>query len=320
MAYAFIIILEHDSMLRRYRTVIPLHFLKLEDKQPFELAPNFCIDRIPDYFLKDTLLKRQSAYDLQQLEHCSHAFIIDYEAEALYCSDPLWMGNEPRTIEAANVELAYLANLGIWIQHPSPVGFNLVFHMPESDGEFVIQGTERVERFLCHPDDSSQRPDYQDLKRTKRLFEALRSIPRHTSAWTALRATVAALQTNPEEIRYALLWIALEALFGSNTELKYRISQRIAFFIAKDNSEAKALFSQLKKAYDFRSRIVHGTWKSDKDSTALTATVETILRRAAATVLDNDTPQFFIGSNNAREAFLDDLVFAGKPYSAQPSR
>lgn len=50
-------------MLRRYRTVIPLHCQKLEDKQPFELAPNFSIDRILDYLLKDTLLNRQSAYD-----------------------------------------------------------------------------------------------------------------------------------------------------------------------------------------------------------------------------------------------------------------
>src|SRR5262249_11361732 len=39
---------------------------------------------------------------------------------------------------------------------------------------------------------------------------------------------------NTEEIRYLLLWAAPEALFGTPVEIKFRISQRLAFFIGMD--------------------------------------------------------------------------------------
>jgi hypothetical protein len=84
-----------------------------------------------------------------------------------------------------------------------------------------------------------------------------------TAAWTALRATAAALQMHSEEIRCLPLWIAIEALFGVNFEVKYRISQRLAFFIGNDRAEAHEIYSKAKKAYDFRSKMAHGSWKSD---------------------------------------------------------
>jgi hypothetical protein len=296
--------------MRRYRTVIPFHNLTLEDAQPFYFAPNISIDVVPEYLKADSLLKHQSYYDLQQFEVCTHCLIFDYEAHALYSPDPLWKGPEPRPIEKANVERAYLANLALWLQHPSPTGFNLIFNMPEF-GNFIIQGSERCDRFLCHPDDEGERIEQSDLEPAKLLFAALSKIPRETALWTALRALTAALQMNSEEIRYLLLWVAIEALFGTNFEIKYRISQRLAFFIANNRSEARDLFTIAKKAYDFRSKVAHGAWKEDKHSTALTASTESLIRRALVRLLkDEETTKQFLGGNDRREAYLDELVFA----------
>ena len=255
-------------------------------------------------------MKRQSQYDLQHLEACTHCLIFEYEADALYSPDPLWKGDEPRSIEKANVERAYLANLALWLQHPSPTGFTLIFHMPEFD-TFIIQASERCDRFLCHPDDKTERIGVQDLEPAKGLFTALVKIQRQTSVWTALRAVTAALQMNAEEIRYLLLWGALEALFGTMFEIKYRISQRLAFFIAGSREEARSVFTTAKKAYDFRSKVAHGAWKRDQHSTALTATTEALLRRALVRLLrDDHIAKQFLGSNEQREGYLDDLVFA----------
>jgi hypothetical protein len=139
---------------------------------------------------------------------------------------------------------------------------------------------------------------------------ALTQIQRETAVWTALRATTAALQMRVEEIRYLLLWVAIEALFGANMDIKYRISQRLAFFLGKNRAEAREIFSKAKKAYDFRSKVAHGAWKRDQQSTALTAATETLLRQALTRVLlDGAGIQHFVGSTERRDAYLDELVF-----------
>jgi hypothetical protein len=304
---------------RRYRTVLPLHNLDVPEKYPFQLAPDIFIDSVPQSLLNDKLLERQGAYDLNQLRRCSSALIIEYQAPALYSSDPDWTGEQPRTIEARNIEIAFLVNFSLWVQHPSPAGFTLAFHMPEFD-DFIIQASAHHDQFLCHPDDQGERIDASDLVRARKIFTALRLIKRHSAVWTSLRATSIALQLNQEEVRYLLLWVALEALFGATSELKFRISQRIAFFIARDRVEANRVFVDAKKAYDLRSRIAHGSpWKPDNTSTALVRTTETILRRSITEILEERTVDIFTGSNEKRAAFLDNLVFAKQPYSAPSS-
>jgi hypothetical protein len=151
----------------------------------------------------------------------------------------------------------------------------------------------------------------EDLDPTKGLFAALMNVPRETALWATLRALIAAMEMNVEEIRYLLLWVALEALFGTSYEITYRISQRIALFIGKDNSDAKAVFGDdAKKAYGFRSKVAHGAWRKNKDSTALTATSEALIRRALNRILMETavTPNF-LGSNDQRESFLDEQIF-----------
>jgi len=53
--------------------------------------------------------------------------------------------------------------------------------------------------------------------------------------------------------------IAFESLYlGYDPELKYRLALRVAFLLGKDNEEREYIFSNMRKAYDLRSDIVHG--------------------------------------------------------------
>ena len=109
----------------------------------------------------------------------------------------------------------------------------------------------------------------------------------------------------------ALLWIALEALFGPEDarEITFRLSQRVALFLAEDRAEAKQLFTMVKKAYSFRSKIVHGRWKEEPDSLVRMAEVENLVRRSFGRILSDEAVRdTFVG--NGREAYLDDLAFA----------
>lgn len=56
--------------------------------------------------------------------------------------------------------------------------------------------------------------------------------------------------------------IALEALYlksGEKQEMSYRLSQRGALLLGNDGEDAKAIKDDLKKAYDLRSKLVHGS-------------------------------------------------------------
>jgi hypothetical protein len=64
--------------------------------------------------------------------------------------------------------------------------------------------------------------------------------------------------------RYIFLSIALEALCGAGeSELKYRYANRTALILGDDTAKRKEYYSFVLKAYDTRSKIVHGSikWK-----------------------------------------------------------
>ena len=126
----------------------------------------------------------------------------------------------------------------------------------------------------------------------------------------AVRATWAGLQMNIEAIRFALFWIAVEALFGpeDGREITFRLSQRLAFFLSNERSEARSLFALAKKGYAFRSKIVHGRWKEDPDSETRMAEAEDLVCSSLVRILQDQTlTERFAG--RTRESFLDDLVF-----------
>ena len=54
--------------------------------------------------------------------------------------------------------------------------------------------------------------------------------------------------------------IAFESLFlGDEQELNYKLAMRAAFFLEKDEEKRNVTFSNIKKAYNLRSKIVHGS-------------------------------------------------------------
>lgn len=150
-----------------------------------------------------------------------------------------------------------------------------------------------------------------DIAVAARLHGALASVKQDEgSLWTAIRATWAGLQLNAEPVRYALLWMALEALFGpeDGREMTFRLSQRIAFFLFEDRAKAKEVFGAVKDAYGFRSKIVHGRWKETAEGLERMVEIEDWVRSAFGRILSDGTLQETFSSRK-REGYLDGLVF-----------
>ncbi len=155
-----------------------------------------------------------------------------------------------------------------------------------------------------------------DFELAQRLHSALTNLPRDHSAWTGVRVSWAALEMPAAEIRYLLFWIAREAPFGPDDarETTFRLSQRIAMFLAEDSHGARQPFQTAKKCYGFRSKVAHGRWKHDPNADSVMAETETLIRRSMLRLLaDQELVSKFHGKG--REVYLDELVFAafGKP-------
>jgi hypothetical protein len=73
----------------------------------------------------------------------------------------------------------------------------------------------------------------------------------------------------------ALIWSAIEGLFGVESELVFRVSLYAAKFLHPENLELqKAAFSSVKKLYAFRSKAVHGGKTKDGFKPAVKESIE----------------------------------------------
>ena len=283
---------------------MPLHNVDF-DSQRFRFGADVTLETIPEWLSKDQYYKNAGSDDPIALTGCTCCLAHDYKApEAEWDS----LGRQ-------KVELSYLANLALWLQRPGPTRFYLAFHAVgahagQGQALYAVRRYQRCDPFLCHPNDADGKIRMEDLQPAANLYAALVQLPRSGALWTAVVALVDALLAEREEIRHLLLWIALEALFGPEDghEITYRLSQRIAFFLEEDREEARRLFSEAKKAYGFRSKVAHGTWEKNKESTQLTAVTESLIRRSVLRLLTDRkcAESFRIG----REAYLDGLPFS----------
>lgn len=115
-----------------------------------------------------------------------------------------------------------LANLALWIARPSSIGFEWVINcFKEIEGkEPQIEDFFECSRFIPLERYKNEELEPQDFQRAKELNLALASTPRDGTIWTAKWALLEALREYPSVGRYLLIWIGLEALFGSEEAIE----------------------------------------------------------------------------------------------------
>lgn len=85
----------------------------------------------------------------------------------------------------------------------------------------------------------------------------------------------------------------------------------MAFFLEKEGSKAREVYSRIKKNYEWRSKIVHGLRLSKlqrEKSNALLVELEELVRRSLVGILASENlTEVFDGGR--REEYLDSLAF-----------
>ena len=243
-------------------TVVPLHNVDLTAGTLIPFGKDLSFQNNPQWVKGDkSFLKDLAHHDMQSVLNASHAFVAEYEANSIGEPDPedsqKGEGERRRSIQEAKTRLAILGNLAIWLRQPTPLCFTVSLHAclwtSEIEGARrpILQQSERMQPLYCHRNDLGNPIAIHHIVKASELYPAIRSIQQGNALWVALRAIWSGLTSYASDIRYIWFWIALEALFGpeDSAELSHKLAERIAFFIAENNDDARTLFAKSKKCY-----------------------------------------------------------------------
>ena len=190
----------------------------------------------------------------------------------------------------------------------------MVISAHEDHGEWVHRQTYETDTIRPFERDAHNTLSRDDFSLAKRLGDAASALSVRASTWVAMMLLWRALTETWWENRYLLLWVALEALFGSAnpSETTYRLSQRLAFFLAEDRSKVRSVYDRAREGYSARSRVVHGfrhlSLGKDKADNLL-ADTEFFARATLCKVLTDAEAMETFAHERRREKFLDGLVF-----------
>jgi len=271
--------------------------------EPFELGDGVVITRVPEWLKSEEVMRDLGWPVKAALEKAKHAFLKEYEADGL--------GAEHDEALAQIRD----CNAALWIARPSRISYRCALNVFFSDGDKPFrQQIALFEPIRPSPTDRANALTLDDLSHAKGLYS---NMPKEGAVRTAIAALIRGLTEANWAMRYLVLWIGLEALFGpkDGREITYRISQRIAFFNGSGlpSNQKKAICSQAKECYSWRSRIVHGLnlkkLKPEKSGGLRDAT-EKLVRDALTRALSD--PEVLSKLNGKeREQYLDGLVFSG---------
>jgi hypothetical protein len=126
-------------------TVVPLHNLTLDKAARASVRRWLRIADVPEWLQKEAILKDISFTERQWTLAAKHALVVEYTATAIGGEpDPDWKGKEPRSIQEVKAEKAILANLALWLTHPTLVCFANAFHAIS----WSIRGEAEKQRYV----------------------------------------------------------------------------------------------------------------------------------------------------------------------------
>ncbi len=282
--------------------------------EPVAFGGGVVLERIPAWVqsVEATLLDGWTA--LQRVKDAKLVFRIEYEADALHSPDPDWKGQTPRSIQQVVDEKIWLAGVALWIVVPTGWSVGHLYHFQEKGDAMSRRSTGPANKVRVASEHIYDAPTLPQLRQAARYHEAMLALDRKGTIWSAVGLLSQALSDDQWIPRYVLVWVTLEALFGpeDSREMRFRLAQRLAFFLGSDREERVRLFRDALRGYDLRSKAVHGgrlASLTDKDSHERLVQSEGYARRAMAKVLSDASVAGTFDGGARREQFLDELIF-----------
>jgi hypothetical protein len=136
-----------------------------------------------------------------------------------------------------------------------------------------------------------------------------------SNPWSRASYFIATARSHKQlSVKIANYCSALESLLvTSPNELTYRLSERVAWLLGETVEERCALFQQVKNAYDFRSKVVHGSHVSERklrnDLIPAVRACDSILRGVVRQIGKDEVLLAYVkGENKNADRFEDRLM------------
>jgi hypothetical protein len=282
---------------------------------PYHFSEQVSLRPIPEWVRQgDTVDElRPQLRDKIENDGNRHCLGVEYQADAFGSPDPSWKGDPPWSMQDTAAQWIRSAHLALWLARPTGLSFNIVIDAVMHGPEWVTRGTTTYAETYALPEHQHERHTLEDFGTARTLFNAFLRVSQGGPVHTAALVTMKALGDQTWEFRFLLMWLVLECLFGPETpqETTFRLSQRMAFFLEKEGSKAREVYTRIKKSYEWRSNIVHGLRLSNlqrEKSNSLLVELEELVRRSLVGILASEnSTEIFDGGR--REEYLDSLAF-----------
>lgn len=308
-------------MQYKWCTIAPINYFDQNDcfNDPFDFGQNITISKVPEWFFKFGQKEHPYPEDPYPckchktiIANANHIIKFEYEASNLGDPHPYWKGERKRSIHDWAAEKLQLTNLALWLARPTRIGFKITVDSFMPEDEWVCRQSRRISPFIYHQEYKDNTLNAEDIKFAKNILTLIFKYMQG-SVWRSLILLHWALISEGWDERFLLLWVAIEALFGSedSREITYRLSQRTAFFLGNNREEIQTIYEEVKKGYIWRSRLVHGRslekLKAEISYKILYETEE-LVRKALCHILSNESI-INIFNSKKREPYLDSFIF-----------
>ncbi len=199
-------------------------------------------------------------------------------------------------------------------------GQNILVSFSSKELEFVTVISEKINEIrIKRNSDFSVREEYKELEH-KNFIHTVANIPHPTdyNEYNVIERALNFLRTargiSHLPYRIASYVPILETLFGcgNSTEITYRISLRVAFYIGIDKNDRSDIIELIKRVYNIRSRYFHGDVLDKKDNDIqtqkeLSENMDNLLRKILVKIILSDA-QIFLETSKSLETYFSNLI------------
>ncbi len=252
------------------------------------------------------------------IQEAEHVLWHQYEAGEWGEPDAGWGSVNIPAYTRASLRIDF-ASLSLFLARPISGAHGVVVHMPlpRGEGEKVEGHAWRIGKFII--DQPATDLTLDDLTVAGGFCKAFGQIEkRRQDPWFAAWTLIHALREPISVFRIVHAWTGLESLFSPSDqgELRYRMSLYIACLLGGTPEERLKICRRIKKTYDCRSMIVHGSARMDpknekRIAVADKTSIGTLVMVLKKILRDPDLLEKF-RHDKQRVEYLDRLVFSAE--------
>jgi hypothetical protein len=142
-----------------------------------------------------------------------YALTLDEELDSLAALDD-WKAPRERTRIEALLERVRFTRVALWLQKPATVDARAVHQRATKDDLPVRYWSVVWAPIAVLPGQENGRFSRADIEAAEKMNESIQGLVRPHAPWLSVRMLEAALGVQNWDMRYLMMWIVLETLFG----------------------------------------------------------------------------------------------------------